>query len=100
MTRILFERTGGFMGRKVSLNIDYADLSDDRVALLDELLTKADFFKLPTDLTQGGMPDAFSYNITVSSEEKQHSVIVSDTTAPDDLLPLLEELSRQARMRR
>lgn len=100
MTKILFERTGGFMGRKVSLNIDFADLSDDQVALLDELLAKADFFKLPTDLTQSGMPDAFSYSITVSSEEKQHSILVSDTTAPDDLRPLLDELSRQARMQR
>jgi hypothetical protein len=46
------------------------------------------------------MPDAFSYNITVTSEERQHSVLVTDSTAPDDLRPLLDELSNQARMQR
>jgi hypothetical protein len=100
MTRILFERTGGFMGRKVSLNIDFADLSDEQAALLDDLLARADFFELPSDLTQDVMPDAFSYNITVTSEERQHSVLVTDSTAPDDLRPLLDELSNQARMQR
>jgi len=98
MTKIFFERTGGFMGRMVSLTINLADLPDDQAKFLDELLERADFFKLPEDLTQSVMPDSFSYNITVSIDERQHSVRVSDSTVPDDLRPLLEELSRQARM--
>ena len=100
MTKIFFERTGGFMGRKVTATIDLGVVSDELAKLLDDLLYEADFFELPSDLTKPAMPDAFTYNITVSSEEKQHSVRVSDTTAPDDLRPLLEELSKQARMRR
>ena len=100
MTKILFERTGGFMGRKVSVTIDLDDLPDDKAKILNGLLDKADFFDLPADLTQPAMPDAFTYNITVFSDEGQHSVRVSDTTASDDLRPLLEELSRQARMQR
>jgi hypothetical protein len=100
MTKIFFERTGGFMGRKVTATIDLGDVSDKLAKLLDDLLDEADFFELPPDLTKPAMPDAFTYNITVSSEERQHSVRVSDTTAPDDLRPLLEELSKQARMRR
>jgi hypothetical protein len=100
MTKIFFERTGGFMGRKVSATIDLDDLPDEQADLLGELLDEADFFELPADLTRPAMPDAFTYNITVSSDERQHSVRVSDATAPDDLRPLLEELSKQARMRR
>jgi hypothetical protein len=100
MTKIFFERTGGFMGRKVSATFDLDDLPDEQAKLLGELLDEADFFELPTDLTRPAVPDAFTYNITVSSEERQHSVRVSDTTAPDDLRPLLEELSKQARMKR
>ena len=100
MTKIFFERTGGFMGRKVSLTIDLDDLPAEQVDLLDELLDEADFFELPSDLTKSAMPDAFTYNITVSSETRQHSVHVGDATIPDDLRPLLEELSRQARMQR
>jgi len=100
MTKIFFERTGGFMGRKVNATIDLDDLPDEQAELLDDLLDEAGFFELPADLTRPAMPDAFTYNITVSSDERQHSVRVSDATAPDDLRPLLEELSRQARMRR
>ncbi len=86
------------MGRMVSLTINLADLPDDQAKHMDELLEKADFFTLPEDLTQKVMPDSFSYNITVSIDERQHSVRVNDSTVPDDLRPLLEELSRQARM--
>jgi hypothetical protein len=100
MTKIFFERTGGFMGRKVTTTIDLGDVPDELAKLLDDLLNKANFFELPSDLTKPAMPDAFTYNITVSSEERQHSVRVSDTTAPDDLRPLLDELSKQARMQR
>jgi hypothetical protein len=100
MTKIFYERTGGFMGRKISATMDLDDLPDKLAVLLGDLLDKANFFELPTDLTKAAMPDAFTYNITVSSQERQHSVRVSDTTAPDDLRPLLEELSKQARMQR
>jgi hypothetical protein len=100
MTKIFFERTGGFMGRKVSLTLDLDDLPAEQVDLLDKLLGDADFFELPSDLTKSAMPDAFTYSITVSSETRQHSVRVGDTTAPDDLRPLLEELSKRARMQR
>lgn len=100
MTKILFERTGGFMGRKVSASIDLDDLPDEKAQMLDDMLDKADFFELPTDLTQPAIPDGFTYNITVSSEERQHSVRCGDASVPDELRPLLEELSRQARMQR
>jgi hypothetical protein len=98
MTKILFERTGGFMGRKVSVTIDLDELSNEQAELLDKLLDKADFFDLPADMTQPAMPDSFTYNITVNSPKGRHSVRVGDTTASDDLRPLLDELSRQARM--
>ncbi|MGB7873651.1 MAG: protealysin inhibitor emfourin [Anaerolineales bacterium] len=100
MTKIFFERTGGFMGRKVNVTIETDDLPDDQAELLNDLVNDAGFFELPADLTKLNMPDSFTYNITISSDERQHSVRVSDTTAPDDLRPLLDELSRQARMQR
>lgn len=100
MTKIFFERTGGFMGRKVSASIDLDDLPDEQAELLEELLDETDFFELPADLTKSTMPDAFTYNITVSTKKGKHTVRCSDSTVPDDLRPLLDELSRQARMER
>lgn len=100
MTKISFERTGGFMGRKVTVNINLDELPEEQAEVLDDLLGKSDFFNQPADLTKPAAPDAFTYNITVSSGERQHSVRCSDTTMPDDLRPLLEELSKQARTQR
>ena len=100
MKKILFERSGGFMGRKVSLNIDFDDLPDKQAELLDDLLDNADFFDLPNDLTLKDIPDAFIYDITVVSKKGEYSVRCSDTTMPDKLRPLLDELDRQARMQR
>lgn len=100
MTKIFFERSGGFMGRTIRATIDLESLPRDAAEALEELLDEADFFELPADLTRPPMPDAFTYTITVSSQEKQHSVYVNDATAPEDLRPLLEELNKQARMQR
>jgi hypothetical protein len=100
MTKIFFERSGGFMGRKVTATIDLEELPEVQAKALEEMLDKADFFELPADLTRPPMPDAFTYTITVTTEVRRHSVRVSDATAPDDLRPLLEELNKQARMQR
>jgi len=100
MTKIFFERSGGFMGRTVKATINLEDLPDDMAKTLEEMLDEADFFELPADLTRPPMPDAFTYTITVSTTVRQHSVVVSDATAPDDLRPLLEELNKLARMQR
>ena len=100
MTKIFFERSGGFMGRTVSATLDLDDLPDDQAKTLEEMLNKADFFELPADLTRPPMPDAFTYTITVDKGTRQHSVRVSDATAPDTVRPLLEELNKQARMQR
>ena len=85
------------MGRKVSLTINMDDLPEEQAKILTELLDDSDFFEQPADLTRPAIPDSFTYNITVV---KEHSVRVSDTTAPDELRPLLEELGKQARMKR
>lgn len=97
MIHILFERSGGFMGRTVSLNIDMDDLPEDEADTLRELLDEADFFDLPDDLRRAPAPDEFTYSITVALEERQHSVRVSDTSMPDDLRPLLQELTKLLR---
>jgi len=100
MTKIFFERSGGFMGRTIKATFNLEDLPSDLVKTLEEMLDEAGFFELPADLTKPPMPDAFIYTITVSTSVRQHSVHVSDTTAPDDLRPLLDELNKQARIQR
>jgi hypothetical protein len=99
MTRIMFERTGGFMGRKVSLSLDIATLPPDQAGTLNRLLDESGFFSLPENLITGPVPDAFTYTITAETDAKRKTVRVSDTTAPDALRSLITELSQRARAR-
>jgi hypothetical protein len=99
MTHILFERTGGFMGRKVSIKLDLDDLPHDQAGTLKRLLDESDFFSLPENLITRPIPDEFIYTITAEKDDHQKTVRVSDTTATDALRPLITELSQRARAR-
>jgi hypothetical protein len=98
--RIIFERSGGIMGLKSSLTIDLDDLPVDQAETLRGLLDKANFFALPENPPTRPTPDAFQYTLTVETDTARHTVRTSDTTAPDGLRPLLQELSQRARLQR
>ena len=98
--RIIFERTGGFMGLKSSLTIDLDDLPLDQAATLRRLLDEAHFFTLTENPPTRPNPDGFQYTITVESETAKHTIHTNDTSAPEELRPLLQELSKRARSQR
>jgi hypothetical protein len=99
MMKIEFERSGGFMGRTVSLSLDLDELPADQAQALRLLIDNADFFNLPADSASPPVPDAFTYTITVTADERTHTVHASDTSAPESLRPLLMDLSARARAR-
>ena len=99
MTKIDFERSGGFMGRKVSLSLNLDDLPTDQARTLSLLLDKADFFNLSDNPARPPMPDAFQYTITVTTDTRRHIIHTTDMTAPEQLRPLLLDLSARARAR-
>jgi len=96
--RITFERTGGLMGRKISLTLDLEELPREQSETLSRLLDEAHFFTLPEKQPPTRpVPDGFQYTITVEAETGKHTVRTADTSAPDELRPLLNELSQRAR---
>ena len=95
--RIHFERTGGFMGRKVTLDLDSADLPEEEQESLRQFLEDANFFELPASLVTQPVPDEYQYNITVTTETIAHSVRVSDTASPPSLSALVHYLPQQRR---
>lgn len=98
MMKILFERTGGFMGRKISLHLNLDDLPSDQAGALKHLLDEVDFLNLEEDKSASLYArDAFHYLVRVETEKIQHSVHVTDLSMPAALRPLIEELSRLAR---
>ncbi len=100
MTRITFERSGGFMGRTTRLTLDLNDLPADQAETLRACLDEANFLTLPENLVTRPMPDEFNYTITVEMDTMKHTVRTSDTSAPESLRPLLRELAERARPRR
>ena len=98
--RIIFERSGGIMGSKSSLTINLDDLPPDQTETLHRLLDDANFFTLTENPPTRPNPDGFQYTITVETDTVKHTVHTSETSAPDELRPLLQELSQRTRSQR
>jgi hypothetical protein len=98
--RIIFKRTGGLMGISSSLIIDLDQLPLDQAVTLRRLLDETHFFTLPEHPPTHPAADGFQYTITVETETAAHTVHTSDTSAPDELHPLINELFQRTRLQR
>ena len=99
--RIYFERSGGFMGRRIAGIVDTTSLSDDEAISLQEMVDTANFFALPEHLpAAAGGADQFSYKLFVDDGERRNLVEATDVSAPDELRPLLRRLTVLTRPRR
>jgi hypothetical protein len=98
--RITFERFGGVMGLKSSLVIDLNELPLDQAEILRLLLDESHFLTLPDSPPTDPTPDGFQYTIIVETKTITHTVHTSDTTAPEKLHPLLQDLSQRVRSQR
>jgi hypothetical protein len=98
--RIKYERTGGFTGMRFHADFKPDDLPEDQSRPLLDLLDRMDFIDLPEDLTGNATyPDQFTYTITVETTRTEHTVILGDASAPDDMRELLTMLDQIARRR-
>jgi hypothetical protein len=98
---ITFERTGGFMGRKISLALELDELPSDQAEALRRHLDEANFFTIEeTPPAPSPARDEFHYLITVEAKDVKHTVHTTDATMPASLHPLIEELSQLARRQR
>lgn len=96
--RIKFERTGGFAGMRIATDLKLDDLSDDQAQTISELLDDLDFEELPEQMmNEEGMPDQFTYTITVETKKGEHTVVTGDVSAPEKMQELLQLLNRLAR---
>lgn len=99
--KIYFERSGGFVGRNVSTVVDTNQIPPEQALSLLTKVDDASFFDLPEmpsaalEGYQGA--DQMCYKVTVEVAGVQHTVETSDTNAPEELQPLLQELSQLAR---
>ncbi|MBI5352680.1 MAG: hypothetical protein HZB50_08605 [Chloroflexi bacterium] len=99
MMQIHFERTGGFMGRNIALDLDLSSLPPDQAAALKLLVDESDFFNLTELRPENPMPDGFVYSITVETETNKHTIHASELKFPQRLRPLLNDLLSRTRTR-
>ena len=99
--RIHFERTGGFFGMRLSATVDTNTLAPEEAHTLNEKISAANFFELPSKLKASGRAaDQFRYRVTVEEGLRQHTVETSEVAAPEPLRDLLQQLTTLARTRR
>jgi hypothetical protein len=95
---IKFERTGGFAGIRFAADFELDDLPEGQAHQIHELLDDMDFDELPEQvLDNQQVADGFQYSITITAEKEQHTVTMSDTSAPKKMEPLLEILTQIAK---
>ena len=85
------------MGLKSNLTVDLDDMPLDQAETLSRLVDEAHFFTLTENPPTQSTPDGFQYAITIEAETNKRTLHTSDTSAPEELRPLLQELSQMAR---
>ena len=96
--RIKFERTGGFAGIRMAADLKPEELPEEQARTISALLDDLDFKKLPEKMMdEKGMPDQFTYTITIQTKDWQHTVMTGESSAPEkmqELIQLLNPLTR------
>jgi len=93
MARIKFDRSGGFMGQDISLDLDLNMLPASEALSLIHQIQKSDFFKLPERMPSPAKADEFLYTISVEIGSARRTIQVAEMDAPDALRPMLNLLS-------
>ena len=93
MTWITFERSGGFLGHSIHVNLDLDTIPAQEALRLLQQIQRSDFFNLPQNLAVQSGPDEFLYAITVETGSSKHSIRTTDTTMPESLRPMVDTLS-------
>jgi hypothetical protein len=98
--RIQFERSGGFAGIRLALDLTESDLPEEQWQALQTAIQQAEFFQLPPKVAGMGQPDRFTYQVTVETATQSHTVELGEGGIPDKVQPLIQQLNLLARTRR
>jgi hypothetical protein len=86
---------------RIATDLKLDDLPEDQAHTISELLDDLDFRELPEQMmNEEGMPDQFTYTITVETKKWEHTVVTGDVSAPEKMQELLQVLNRLARPRK
>ena len=84
------------MGREVAMDFDLGSMPASMSQRIQGLLTTSNFFDIPVVNDLRTSPDEYQYEISVVAGNSIHTIHVSDTSMPESLRPLVEELTELA----
>ena len=92
MATIIFQRSGGESGQEIDLFLVFESLPAAEAQLLFKLIDESEFFRTPVHIGARPDPDEFQYVISLEIGSTQHTVRTSESTMPESLRPLVDEL--------
>jgi hypothetical protein len=99
VSTVKFRRTGGYAGNLPALEFDTASLPAEKRAQIAGLIGDVDFDAIEARSAQA-VPDAFQYELEVTTGGHHRRLTVGDRQVPDMLRPLVDQLTELARERR
>jgi Emfourin len=94
--KIHLVRTGGFGGMRREIRIETGSLAREECEPLEGLIRDSGFFALPEKFPRPGKgADYFTYSVTVEDGGRRHTVEVAQPVVPENLRPLIRELSKR-----
>ena len=84
------------MDSEMAMDFDLDSMPGSVARRLQSLLTDSNFFEVPVVNDLRTAPDEYQYDITVVAGNSIHTIHVSDTSMPQSIRPLVEELTELA----
>ena len=85
------------MGQEMAVDFNLDEMPDDISQRLHNLILESNFFKTPVQNTSMSTPDEFEYTVTIDAGNSMHTVRTTDTSMPESLRPLIEDLTELAK---
>ncbi len=93
-----FERTGGFTGIPVTVQIDSDKLSSEEVLRLKRLIEESGILTLDNaEESAESRADAFHYLIIIQDSTHTYKVVLPEVSVSEKIQPLIRYLQRKAR---
>jgi hypothetical protein len=94
-----FRRSGGFAGISLTASTSTDDLVGEHAAQVRDLLAaapEAEPRRGASSASGGAGPDRFQYRLSLSDGQRQREYTWNETQVPDEIRPLIGELTRRA----
>lgn len=100
MTTISYKRTGGTMGQEMAVDLNLNEMPANLSQRLQNLITESNFFATPVLNEAFSRPDEFEYTVSIDAGNSMHTVRATDSSMPESLRPLIEDLTELAKASR